>query len=183
MSPVTLDLDLLKEVEQFIYREARLQDELEYDEWEALWTDDAIYWVPANADDIDPTQSMSIIFDNRSRIRTRIKQLHTGKRHAQTPASRLRHLITNVELLGAPDHSRAAQSGEPGWRAGGEPEGDEVSVGANFLVYESRERGVTLWAGRSQWVLRRTEDGLRIARKKVMLVNNDRALNTLAFLI
>ena len=159
-----VDIDLLKEVEQFIYREARLQDEHQYDEWVALWTDDAIYWVPSGADDIDPTTTMSIIFDNRSRIGTRIKQLHTGKRHAQNPASRLRHLITNVELL--------------------DSESDDIEVGANFLVYESRERGVTLWAGRTEWTLRRVEDGsLRIARKKVMLVNNDRALNTLAFLI
>jgi 3-phenylpropionate/cinnamic acid dioxygenase small subunit len=160
-----LDIDLLKEVEQFIYREARLQDEQQYDEWEALWTDDAIYWVPSGADDIDPTTTMSIIFDNRSRIATRIKQLHTGKRHAQNPASRLRHLITNVELL--------------------DSTADDIEVGANFLVYESRERGVTLWAGRTEWTLRRdSESGeLRMARKKVMLVNNDRALNTLAFLI
>jgi 3-phenylpropionate/cinnamic acid dioxygenase small subunit len=159
----TATLDLLREVEQFLYREARYADEHDYDAWEALWTDDAIYWVPANADDIDPTQSMSIIFDNRSRISTRIKQLHTGKRHAQNPASRLRHLLTNIELLNV--------------------DGDEVEVGANFLVHESRERGLTQWAGRSEWTLRRTDDGFRIARKKVMLVNNDRALNTLAFLI
>ncbi|MHB8695371.1 MAG: aromatic-ring-hydroxylating dioxygenase subunit beta [Solirubrobacteraceae bacterium] len=159
-----VDIDLLKEVEQFVYREARLQDEHEYDEWEALWTDDAIYWVPSGADDIDPTTTMSIIFDNRSRIGTRIKQLHTGKRHAQNPASRLRHLISNVELLGVEDEA--------------------IFVGANFLVYESRERGVTLWAGRTEWTLRRDENGsLKMARKKVMLVNNDRALNTLAFLI
>jgi benzoate/toluate 1,2-dioxygenase beta subunit len=158
-----LDLELLREVEQFVYREARLQDELQYDEWEALWTDDAIYWVPANADDIDPTAQMSIIFDNRSRIRTRIKQLHTGKRHSQNPPSRLRRLIANIELLGTDE--------------------DDLQVGGNVLVYESRERGVTLWAARIEWTLRRTEDGLRMARKKVMLVNNDRALNTLAFLI
>ena len=163
MSDAALELDLLREVEQFVYREARLADELQYDEWEALWTDDAIYWVPAGADDIDPTTQMSVIFDNRSRIGTRIKQLNTGKRHAQNPASRLRHLITNVELLGRED--------------------DDIHLGANFLVYESRDRGLTLWAGRTEWTLRRTPDGLRIARKKVMLVNNDRALNTLAFLI
>jgi 3-phenylpropionate/cinnamic acid dioxygenase small subunit len=160
----TVDVDLLKEVEQFIYREARLQDEQHYDAWEALWTEDAIYWVPSGADDIDPTTTMSIIFDNRSRIGTRIKQLHTGKRHAQNPASRLRHLITNVELL--------------------DSDSAEIEVGANFLVYESRERGVTLWAGRTEWTLRRVDGGeLRIASKKVMLVNNDRPLNTLAFLI
>jgi 3-phenylpropionate/cinnamic acid dioxygenase small subunit len=158
-----LDLELLREVEQFVYREARLQDELQYDQWEGLWTDDAIYWVPANGDDIDPTAQMSIIFDNRSRIGTRIKQLQTGKRHSQNPASRLRRLIGNVELLATDD--------------------DEVQVGGNALVYESRERGVTLWAARIEWTLRRTDEGLRMARKKVMLVNNDRALNTLAFLI
>ena len=155
--------ELLRDVEQFVYREARLQDELRYDEWEALWTDDAEYWVPANADDIDPTRQVSIIFDNRSRIATRIKQLHTGKRHSQNPPSRLRRLISNVELLGGND--------------------DDVMVGANFLVYESRERGVTLWAGRSEYRLRRTEEGWRMARKKVMLVDNDRPLHTLAFLI
>jgi 3-phenylpropionate/cinnamic acid dioxygenase small subunit len=159
-----VDIDLLREVEQFVYREARYADELRYDEWEALWDDDAIYWVPAGADDIDPTTQMSVIFDNRSRISTRIKQLKTGKRHAQNPASKLRHLITNVELIGV--------------------NGDEVQAAGNVLVYESRERGVTLWAGRTEWTLRRAEDGdLRIARKKVSLCNNDGPLSTMGFLI
>ena len=158
-----IDLDLLREVEQFVYREARFADDHRYDDWEALWAPEAIYWVPAGADDIDPTTQMSIIFDNRSRIATRIKQLHTGKRHAQNPVSRIRHLITNVELLDGDE--------------------DQVEVGANVLVYESRERGVTVWAARTEWTLRRTDEGFRIARKKVMLVNNDRPLNTLAFLI
>jgi 3-phenylpropionate/cinnamic acid dioxygenase small subunit len=166
MSSRALDLDLLKEVEQFIYREARLQDELQYDEWEALWTDDAIYWVPANGDDIDPTMEMSVLFDNRSRISTRIKQLQTGKRHSQNPPSRLRRIVSNVELLADDDGS----------------DGD-VLVGANFVIYESRERGVTLWAGRSEYRLRRTDDGWRMAGKKVLLVNNDRALNTMSFLV
>jgi 3-phenylpropionate/cinnamic acid dioxygenase small subunit len=164
-----LDLDTLREVEQFIYREARFQDELEYDAWEALWTDDAIYWVPANGGDSDPTREVSILFDNRSRIATRIKQLHTGKRHSQTPPSQLRRIVSNVELL----------DDEPD---GIGPEGD-IRAGANFLVYESRERGVTLWAGRSDYTLRRTPEGLRMAYKKVTLVDSDRPLYTLAFLI
>jgi benzoate/toluate 1,2-dioxygenase beta subunit len=166
VSATELDLDLLREVEQFVYREARLQDELEYDAWEALWTDDALYWVPVNADDSDPEREMSIIYDNRARIATRIKQLHTGKRHSQTPPSRLRRLISNVELLD-PDPAHP----------------DDVRAGANFLVYESRERGVTLWAGRSEYRLRRDDGEWRMAAKTVYLVNNDRPLYTLAFLI
>jgi 3-phenylpropionate/cinnamic acid dioxygenase small subunit len=164
MSSRRLDVYLLREAEQFIYREARLADELLYEEWEALWTDDAVYWVPANGDDIDPTKQMSVLFDNRSRIATRIKQLQTGKRHSQNPASRLRRLISNVELLESED------------------DGD-IRAGANFLIYESRERGLTLWAGRSEYKLRRAEDGLKMAYKKVLLVNNDRPLNTMSFLV
>jgi benzoate/toluate 1,2-dioxygenase subunit beta len=163
---VATEIESVREAEEFVYREARLQDEHHYDDWEALWTEDALYWVPANGDDIDPTREVSIIFDNRARIATRIKQLHTGKRHAQTPPSRLRRLVSNVELI--------------------EPETNlptDFGVAANFLVYESRDRGVTLWAGRTRYTLRRTEDGLRMARKTVLLVNNDRPLPTLAFLI
>jgi 3-phenylpropionate/cinnamic acid dioxygenase small subunit len=166
-SDVAADLDLLRDIEQFIFREARYCDEHAYDDWEALWTDDAIYWVPANGDDSDPESQMSIIYDNRSRISTRIKQYHTGKRHSQVPKSGLRRLVSNVEVL-EPD----AQTRE-----------DDVRVGGNFVVYESRERGITLWAGRAEYHLRRSDDGWRMSYKKVMLVDNDRALNTLAFLI
>lgn len=155
--------ELMHEVTQFIHREARLQDAHEYDDWEALWTDDAVYWVPANGEDIDPEREMSIIYDNRSRIALRIKQLHTGKRHSQTPRSRLARVVSNIELL---------DSGEA-----------EIRVAANAMVFESNMRGETLWATRNEYTLRRIDGALRMARKKVVLVNNDKALFTLSFLI
>ena len=34
----------------FIYTEARLADESRYAEWEALWDDDAVYWVAGVSD-------------------------------------------------------------------------------------------------------------------------------------
>ncbi|TMD92034.1 MAG: ring-hydroxylating dioxygenase subunit beta [Chloroflexi bacterium] len=157
-----VDVELVREVEQLIYREARLADEHDYAGWEALWTDDAVYWVPAS-DTTDPTTQMSIIHDNRSRIRIRIRQLETGKRHAQAPPSRLCRTVTNVELLGDRD--------------------GDVVAGANVLVVESRERGLTLWAGRCEYRLRRGDEGWRMAGKTVRLVDADRALHTLAFLI
>lgn len=157
------DWTLLREVEQFIYREARLQDEHEYDAWEALWTDDAIYWIPANGDDIDPETQMSIVYDNRSRIGVRIRQFHTGKRHSQTPRSRLRRTVSNIEIL--------------------EHDGEELRVGANAMIFESNTRAETVWAARYEYRLRREAGVLRMARKKVMLVNNDKALYTLSFLI
>src|SRR6266851_3195383 len=56
---------LMSAVTAFIYQEARFQDEHQYEAWEALWTDDGVYWVPANGGDIDHEKEMSIIYDNR----------------------------------------------------------------------------------------------------------------------
>ncbi|HUD77553.1 MAG TPA: aromatic-ring-hydroxylating dioxygenase subunit beta [Streptosporangiaceae bacterium] len=156
--------DELARIEQFLYREARYADEHDYDAWEALWTDDALYSVPAGGDlSGDQGAQMSVIYDNRNRISTRLAQLRTGKRHSQTPPSGLRRLISNVEILGR--------------------EGDDTLVGANFLLAESRERGTEIWAGRVSYRLRLSDGDIRLAAKTVLLVNRDRPLPTLAFLI
>jgi 3-phenylpropionate/cinnamic acid dioxygenase small subunit len=151
------------EITQFLYREARLQDEHRFEEWEALWTDDAIYWVPANGEDTDPERDMSIVYDNRSRIGLRIRQYLTGKRYAQLPVSRLRRVVGNVEVLGD----------EPGG----------IRVTANMLLYESHRRGQIMWAARNEYLLRQVDGQWRLAFKKVALVNNDAPLTTMAFLI
>jgi len=161
---VTRELLTRAEVEDFLFLEARLADESDYDGWEALWTDDAIYWVPAGRADADPQSEVSVIFDNRSRIATRLNQLRTGKRYAQSPASNLRRLISNVEILGR-------------------TEAGDTEVGANFLLLESRARGLQLWGGRTTYRLRRVDGALRLAFKKVALVNLDEPLPTLGFLI
>ncbi|MEA2917359.1 MAG: hypothetical protein QOJ15_9440 [Bradyrhizobium sp.] len=155
---------LMSAVTAFIYKEARLQDEHQYEDWEALWTDDGVYWVPANGADIDPEKEMSIIYDNRSRISLRIKQLLTGKRHTQTPQSRLRRIVSNIELQD-------------------EQEGGDIAVASNCMVFESSLRDDTIWAARNEYRLRYVDGELRMAYKKVTLVNNEKALFTLSFLI
>ncbi|HWU20038.1 MAG TPA: aromatic-ring-hydroxylating dioxygenase subunit beta, partial [Nocardioides sp.] len=143
----------------------------DYDGWEELWTDDALYWVPVDGEGDHPRAKVSIIFDNRSRIRTRLKQVRTGKRYAQAPPSNLRRIIGNVELLGG----RANPL---------DPSGDvDLEVGANFIALESRPRGNELWGGRTTYRLRRVDGAIRLAYKKVVLVDNERAIPTLGFLI
>lgn len=163
MSSFEYSRELHDQVTRFIYREARLQDEHQYAEWEALWSDDGVYWVPANGEGEDPEREMSIIYDNRSRIALRVRQLMSGRRYAQQPVSRLRRLISNIEIVEVTDET--------------------LSVACNALVFESNARGETLWAARSHYRLQRATDHLLMSLKKVVLVNNDRALFTLAFLI
>jgi 3-phenylpropionate/cinnamic acid dioxygenase small subunit len=106
---------------------------------------------------------MSIIYDNRSRIRVRINQLKTGRHHTQTPRSELARIISNVELT--------------------EQAGDEVEVRANVLIFEDNLRGETLWAARNEYRLRMSSGGFKLVRKKVSLVNNHKPIFTLSFLV
>ncbi len=158
-----LDIELLKEVEQFLFKEARLADENAYRDWEALWSDDGIYWVPANGTDTNPEKEMSIIYDNRSRISLRVNQYYTGKRFSQDPKSTLRRLVSNVELLNV--------------TAG------EITVGCNVLLVESNPRQDNTYCSRNEFVLRRVNGELKMVKKTVFLTNNDKALLTMAFLI
>ncbi|MGZ9895643.1 aromatic-ring-hydroxylating dioxygenase subunit beta [Bordetella bronchiseptica] len=157
------ELTLHHRVSQFLYREARLQDTHDYQGWESLWEDDAIYWIPANGEDIDPEQKMSVIYDNRSRIRVRIEQLLTGRRHTQTPRSALARLISNIEIV--------------------DVAGQEVTALANVLIYEDNLRGETHWAARNEYRLRLVDGAFRLVRKKISLVNGAKPIFTLSFLV
>lgn len=148
-------------IEQFLFHEARLQDEHRYDEWEALWDDDALYWVPMR-EGADPMREVSYVYDNRARIASRVRQLKTGLRHAQAPQSKLRRTISNIEIA---------------W-------GDnEVMVEANFVLIESRRQALTIWGGRTSYVLVPVGDDIKLRRKTVVLVNCEHPIDNLAFLI
>jgi 3-phenylpropionate/cinnamic acid dioxygenase small subunit len=147
----------------FITLEARLADEARYSDWEALWDDDGVYWVPMRPD-ADPAKDLSYIYDNRRRIRSRVAQLNSGARHSQTPPSVMRRLISNLELL--------------------DRDADTVTVGSNFALYEYRY-GIAVWAGRIVHRIRvgEGESGPRLAAKTVHLVNAGGPIPTLAFLL
>jgi len=149
-------------VTQFIDREARLQDEHRYEEWEALWADDGIYWVPANGDDVDPKTQVSFIYDNRGRLGGRIRQLKSGRRHAQLPPSRMNRLLSGFDITQVDGL---------------------VQVQANFMLMEVRNGRRNLWSGRTLYRLRPEAGSFRIVLKKVMLVDSELPIPTLGFLI
>ncbi|MBM7369202.1 aromatic-ring-hydroxylating dioxygenase subunit beta [Gordonia hydrophobica] len=149
------------EVAAFLYLEARLADEARYSEWEHLWDDDALYWVPMHPDD-DPATNLSYIYDNRPRIKSRVAQLNTGNRHSQTPPSVMRRQLTNMEVLDSDE--------------------DTVTVGSNFALFEYRYTQ-RIWAGRVIHKVRRHPDGFKLVSKTVHMVSAGGPVDTLAFLI
>jgi 3-phenylpropionate/cinnamic acid dioxygenase small subunit len=145
----------------FVHREARLADEARYSEWESLWADDGVYWVPMHPDD-DPTQQIAYVYDNRARIKSRIAQLNSGARHSQTPPSMMRRIVGNFEVTSVA--------------------GDIATVESNFALYEYRY-ALTVWAGRYRHRIRTSDDGLRLVSKTVNLVNAGGPIPTMSFLV
>jgi len=153
---------LRERIESFLYYEARLIDEHQYEEWLGLWTEDGLYWVPCNADDADPARQAMIIYDDRARLGDRIIRLTGSAAWSQQPRSRMRRLIANVEI-------RESDGG--------------YAVESNFIIVEIRRSKQDIFAGRMIHSLRSNGGRFRIALKKVLLLNNDEAIDNLTFLV
>lgn len=163
----TISLEERFDIEEFLAREARAADESRYSDWEALVDDDMVYWVPtADGARFPPGEKISIIYDNRTRLATRIRQLNTGKRHSQVPASPMVRTLANFHI---------------------EPTGDDsYCVRCSQVLYEYRiqsTREMFTWPARVEYRLRRHPDGLRMYFKGVFLVSASDALPGLPFII
>jgi 3-phenylpropionate/cinnamic acid dioxygenase small subunit len=158
---------LIRAATDFLYTEARLADEARYAEWLALWTEDAVYWVPATTDPgAEPDRQLSHVYDNRARLETRVKLLQTGHRYSQEPPSRMRRLISNVEVTAG--------------------DGNDVIAESNFILAElsvQARRELHWWVGRTTHRLRNVDGVLKMSHKKVVLINAVEPLPNLAFLI
>jgi 3-phenylpropionate/cinnamic acid dioxygenase small subunit len=156
-------LDLMREIEDFFFREADLLDEREYDQWLDLLTDDIVYWMPLRKNvsyadrhkDITAENDVAWFHDDKDTLRKRVKQIQTGVHWADEPISRISHLITNVRLV-EPVSSLA--------------EGEKVLTKCRFIVYRNRVEDETdLLVGRREDTLMRLGKGLKIARRKIIL--------------
>src|SRR5947208_1391806 len=142
--------EVIREVEQFLYREARLLDQRRFHEWLDLFTDDVRYWMGARSnryprtskaisilspnryveDDKTREDELSIFDETKETLSGRVARLETGMAWAEDPPSRTRHLITNIEV--------AADTG-----AEVSPSGSRASGQAPALTWRRSEAGRT----------------------------------------
>jgi 3-phenylpropionate/cinnamic acid dioxygenase small subunit len=159
------------EAEDFLYREARLLDELQLDEWLGLFTRDGLYWIPIDDGKRD-ARNLSVIRDETLRREERVHHILRTKFPSQSPRSRTVHLVSNVEVI--PD---AASGG--------------VRLRSNQVIHEMRTgdyRQTGLGELRTlvatvEHVLRAEDSQLKIALKKIKLIDRDMPLGNLTFLI
>ena len=150
-------LELVHEISQFLYREARLLDNEDYHAWFALLTEDVHYWMPFidNRYRRDKTpahneQAMALFDEDLKSLELRIRRFYTGAAWPEDPPTRHCHVITNVEveLTASPD---------------------EFFVYSAFINHRSRlEKDEDFIMGRREDLLRRVDGALKLARRKII---------------
>ena len=139
--------------EEFLLYEARLLDEARFDDWLALFTPDAWYWVPSQPNQPDPLETVSLIYDDRRLLETRVRRLASPRMYSQEPRSRTSRIIVNVTIETA--------------------DALACTVRSKFMMIEFRRHSQRIFGGTAFHRLIQGADGVRIAWKRVDLVDCD----------
>jgi 3-phenylpropionate/cinnamic acid dioxygenase small subunit len=157
--PVRTGCDAVAVAAATLYREARLLDCGEWDEWVEMYCEDAVYWVPAWLDEYqttsDPATQVSLVYhDSRRGLEERIGRIESRKSITALPLPRTVHQISNLEVE--------------------ETEPEQISCRSVFSVhiYDPRVAKDHVRHGRYQHTLTRASEDWKIARKVITLVND-----------
>lgn len=153
---MTLDL---RAVETLLYDEARYLDEGRWDEWLDLYVDDAVFWIPAWKSETevtsDPTRELSLVYyQGRKNLEDRVWRARSGMSVASAPLPRVVHQITNISLCAE------------------DAEGAQVASNFSVHLYDKRSSRTHLFFGRYNHTLVLQAKSIKIAQKKIILLND-----------
>lgn len=155
-APVTLDLETRMLVNDLLIAEAEMLDERRFEEWLALFAEDVEYVAPVRVTRKNPgpdvDDAITLFDETLASLTLRVRRLRTDVAWAEDPPSLTRRLVTNIRV-------------RPGAAE------DELDVRSNLLLFRSRgDMGHhDLICGQREDLMRRVDDGLRIARRRILL--------------
>jgi 3-phenylpropionate/cinnamic acid dioxygenase small subunit len=159
---------LKADMEDFLYAEADLLDNRQFRDWLNLLAEDMTYFMPirrnvkfgqhAQRENTVQGSGISWFDEDKWTLTKRVDQILTGVHYAEEPLSRVCHMVSNVQVLGATPSLEAPQ---------------EVEVRCRFLVYQNRiEYETYTFVGKRTDLIRKTSDGWKIARRAILLDQN-----------
>ena len=157
------------DAEDFLIHEALLLDDLRLDEWLQLFTDDGLYWAPID-DKEDVSRHVALVYDTTPRREERVYHLLHNEFPAQSPRSRTVHCLSNVRVTPGVDH---------------------LVIDSSQVIYETRGGDasqvglgeVRPLVARVEHTLRPVAGVMKIACKKILLINRDAWHGNLTFII
>jgi len=152
-------------VQDLLFREARMIDERRWDDWLALFTEDAEYWVPQQWDQESPKDHVSLFYETVQLLRMRTDRLERDLAPLEWPKTRTNHHLTNI-LIDDDAH-----------------EAGNITANAYLIFAEYRREELRWFSARSTWQLRPHDKSFQIASKRVDLLNADQKTGHLRFAI
>ena len=143
----------------FLQREGHHLDRREWDDWLALYREDAVFWVPAWLDEdrtgTDPASEVSLIYhEDRAALEDRVWRVRSQRSVASIPLPRTTHMLANV----------VAREAQPG--------AVDASASWTCHVYDPKHRRQHVFFGLAEFRLDASASEWKIARKKVLLQND-----------
>jgi len=145
--------EALREVEQFLYRQAELLDRRQWSDFIELFAADGVYWMPASPEQTTGDGVPSIFYEDRDLMRVRMKRVTHPHAWSQAADWGTNHLVSNVTI--------EREDGRTG----------DLVVRSRFHMMEFRRDATRHFAGSYVHHLRRTRDGWRIKQQRVDMVN------------
>lgn len=145
----------------FVVAEARLLDELRFDDWLNLFAEDGVYWMPLAHGQTDTKLHASLMYEDKLLLKIRVERLHGARTYSQQPRSRCHHLLQQPTV-----ESRDDAAGV-------------YTTRTAFQYVETRMDEQTLYAGWATHTLVQVDGALRIRLKRVDLVNCDAAFGNM----
>ena len=142
----------------FVVREARLLDDKRYEEWNALWTEEGIYWVPLVPDQPDGILHTSHLYEDKLLRTLRVERLKSPRAYSQQPPSRAHHLLQNPTVESV------------------DPAANRYVLRTEFHYTEAQGDEIEFFVGTVYHHLTMHGGELRMTLKRVNLLNSDAAL-------
>ncbi len=155
----------VRDLEQFLFHEARLLDEGRWQDWDDLFIENGEYWVPASHKQPDPKNHVSLIYETDLLRAVRIKRFKHPNAFSLKPAPRSSHMLSNVML----DEYDAEKS--------------ECVVSSRFIMLQYRREEQDIFGGGYTHHLKIEDDGYKIIKKRVDLINCDAPLGNILIYI
>lgn len=157
MNAKTAVLPDVRDVERFLYHEARcLDDPARWDEWVELFADDGWYWIPYSREQQDALDTPSIVREDKVLLAVRFARLRHPNAWSQDPATRACRMVTNVMIDGVDDAS------------------GDLLVSATLQMLEFRADRTLVYGGWARYrLVPGGPAGWRIRLKRVDLIQGD----------
>ncbi len=163
-----VDVRVQHEIEQFYYRESWLLDNRKFKDWFALLDDDIRYFMPLRTNRLQRERALEFSGDNEfahfdddiKTMKGRVRKLLSDVGWSENPASRTRHIVSNV-IVNTLDSD------------------DVYEVSSAFLLYRNRlESQVDVFAGERRDVLRRRAGGIGFGIGKRIILIDQSTINS-----